>query len=81
MLTRACVDFARAISGAATNISARTSAGTSARGSCSSCESGGSGESRRAGTTADCELTARGTCHAAAARCRYIASRDGDSDA
>jgi hypothetical protein len=77
MLTRACARFLRAISRAATNISARPSTGSSSP----SCESGGSGESRCAGAAADCELIARGSCRAAAARCGYITSRDGDSDA
>ena len=78
MLTRGCVDFARAISSSriATNISGRTSA----RSSSSSCESGGCGESRCASTAADYKLAARGAYRAGISGCGHFTSCPGRDD-
>src|SRR5436190_1939121 len=75
MLTRACVDFARAISSAS-----RTATTISARSSSSSCESGSCGESSCASTAAGYKLAARGACRAGTSRCGHFTSRPGRDD-
>ncbi len=72
MLTRTCADFSRAISRAATTISAWTSG--------SSCESGGSGESRRTGAAASLKFAPRGARRAGTPGHGHFTSRArGDS--
>ncbi len=83
VFTRAYANFARAISRATTNGSARPFTRRQSRrsGSCqsgrsSSCESGrsSSGESRRTGTTTDGKRASGGTCRTRRDHYRYLKS-------